>query len=72
MELISNWNLFFTAYGFRFKEFEKKWFKIFANDVNDSYPSEDIVNIELEAGQDISNKINLLKTKKPKYVDDMG
>jgi hypothetical protein len=72
MELISNWNLFFTAYGYRFKEFEKKWFKIFANDIKDSYPSENIVNTELEAVQNISNKINLLKTKKVKYVDDMG
>jgi hypothetical protein len=72
IELISNWNQFFTSYGYRFKEFEKKWFKIFANDVKDDNPSEDTVNTELEAGLYISNKINLLKMKKPKYVDDMG
>ena len=72
IELISNWNQFFTSYGFRFKEFEKKWFKIFANDIKDDNPSEDIVNTELEEEEDISNKINLLKWKKPNYVDGMG
>jgi hypothetical protein len=72
IELISNWNQFFTSYGYRFKEFEKKWFKIFANDVKDDNPSEDTANSALEAEEDISNKINLLKWKKPKYVDGMG
>ena len=47
-------------------------FLIFANDVKDYNPSEDTVNTELEEEEDISNKINLLKWKKPKYVDGMG
>ena len=41
LELLENWNKFFVMYGYRFNDFEEKWFKMFGggfseNDIDDS------------------------------------
>ena len=41
IELLENWNKFFVMYGYRFNDFEEKWFKMFGggfseNDIDDS------------------------------------
>ena len=41
IELLENWNKFFVMYGYRFNDFEDKWFKMFGggfseNEINES------------------------------------
>ena len=43
-ELVEEWNLFFEKYGYRFKEFEEQWFKLFCHreiEVNNEISEED-------------------------------
>jgi hypothetical protein len=50
IELVENWNKFFANYGFRFKEFEKQWFKLYTNtkDIFNNISNENISEHRIE------------------------
>lgn len=56
-ELVEEWNLFFQKYGYRFKEFEEQWFKLFCH-------REIEFNSELSKEEDLTTKESGIKPLK--------
>jgi hypothetical protein len=67
LEHQETWNDFFRKHGYRFPEFEEKWFKIYGNIPEDNISTEYVENTEEEKKQieQMREKLNTILGKKP-------